>query len=286
MQTGDEVMIENTKAIFTQLSRIDFNHIDRTDRQQVFMEPLEVVATAIQMKPASVFGQSGYNAHFLCQLENFSEQNRLHTIRTPEISVGTQLLFLKSPRIPPSVLAGAVGGSQISGHDESTGNLLWIFASPPSAFQSKIRAAASGNESLGTLLGYPDCCTNNYLCLEEKLFVTSLDFYTSQCDARTDTDISRLLLTDQPLTGAHAVKESEIIHELRLQQAHSIGQFPFIHFIACGECMRHVDSPAGRLNKSMSDLAISLSKTFARKFTDYAKNYFEDFENYDSRRRL
>jgi hypothetical protein len=268
-------MMDRAKALFAQLSRVNFNHAARTDPQQTFMEPLEIVATGLAIRPAAVFGQSAYNNHFLRQLENFAEQNQIHTCRTHAFPVDSELLTLPGLRISRGIMLGIVKALMEESMSRAKEGVLWLYSAPESQIQ--ILKGVEGNAVLGTLLGYPSCCVNYYLGLEATLLQIEFDFYAQKHGARTDDEVLRLRQRNLPPSGDHAQALEAGRYRIQRQQALSIRDFPFNHFIACDECLNNPESPAALLNKAMSDLASNLNQTFARKFTDYARTYFAAF---------
>jgi hypothetical protein len=261
--------------MFSELSSVNFNHAGRDDSQQVFMERLEIVAVEMGLKPAFAAGQSGYNAGFNRGLEKFGIAHGFRAIRTPSASVFTQLLALDTHQIPRSFLEETTVRFRQSPSAKNR-EAIWLFKD--AEIERKILLCVEGNFRMGDVFGYPTCCTDDYLRLEARKIEIELDHYRCVHAAKSNSDFLRLYENNVEITGQHAVEVEKIGNSIMKQQAISIKQFPFVHFIACPNCVDSSHSAAFQLNAKMETLAGGLNKTFARKFTHYAAEYFKMFQ--------
>ena len=136
----------------------------------------------------------------------------------------------------------------------------------------------AGQIPMGDVLGYPRCCTDEYLNLEVQRMDTELDYFRQHHGAKTESDLVTLYQNDTEIIGSHRERIEDVCNTMTTRQANSIKHFPFVHFIACPRCLDQPESPAAQLNQKMAELASDLSKTFARKFTTYAEHYFHIFQ--------
>jgi hypothetical protein len=259
--------------VFSELSKVNFNHRSRDDSQQVIMEPLEIVAAAAGLKPAFVAGQSGYNERFNRDLSRFAQANEFHARQTTAVPVHTQLMCFPSHALSISLLEGMARDAQKPHSDRE---LIWLFRDLGT--EQKITLCVEGKIPMGEVLGYPACCTYEYLAYEAKRTECEVDYYRRHYKVQSDYDILRLYISGAQITGNDREKIKKLCDAMCLHQALSIKQFPFVHFIACRSCMNTPQSPAACLNQKMSELAMMLSKTFARKFVHYATQYSKLFE--------
>jgi hypothetical protein len=154
--------------------------------------------------------------------------------------------------------------------------VLWLFTGQKTEID--IHSAVAGNSSVGELLGYPKCCTDGYLQLQANLIENDMASYSKYHGAKDDDDFISCYRAMRPLGEGFDVQLGAIRNEIQSRQALTIKQYPFVHFIACRECLKSPHSPASTQDAEMSELAHFLSPTFARKFKAYADYYFSHFQ--------
>jgi hypothetical protein len=272
--TLSEAQIKKAENVFSALGRIDFNHKNRKDRQQNFLEPLELVATAIGIKRSFCAGLSSYDERFCGMLQTFAEKNELLSTRSPSVDVQLQLRALPGHKISHAFLTRF--SNMLATEQDRKMRILWIYTDQKTGID--VQAAVLGNISVGELLGYPKCCTNGYLQLEAHLIDTEMKFYSKHYRAESDDDQISCYRAQRLIEGDFVDRLDAIKDEIRSRQALSIKLYPFIHFIACRECMKSPQSPASLQNIEMSELAEALNPTFARKFRAYADDYYNLFQ--------
>ena len=144
--------------------------------------------------------------------------------------------------------------------------------------EQSIRPCADGQLRMGDILGYPRCCTEEYLRLEAKRVETELECFQKEHGARTESDLVRLYQDETEPSGEYRETINAICRTMTAQQAYSIKTFPFLHFTACRTCLQTTNCLASELNQKQAQLAHDLSRTFARKFIEYADDYFDQFQ--------
>jgi hypothetical protein len=132
---------------------------------------------------------------------------------------------------------------------------------------------------LGDVLGYPRCCTTDYLNLEAQIVTAVHSSLFEDHGAATEADALDLYRKEPPPGPRYAARITKVAQVIQTHQAHTIRAFPFVHFIACKCCLDTPKSPASEMNSLMEELAYSLDTQFARAFKSYAKAYLESFEN-------
>ena len=266
--------IKRATDVFRILASVEFNHKKRTDPQQNFMEPLEVVSVAVGLKPSFCAGLSDYHEPFCKNLIKISGNIGLQFARTPTSEIRVQLKAFAGHNISLQLLS-RFAELLLTKEDKRT-QLLWLYLDH--GLKTRIVDAASGKISLGETLGYPKCCTDAYLQNEADLMETEMEFYSKNFGAKTDDDFIALYKKSAPIEGKFMVKLQTVRDEITTRQAWSINKHPFVHFISCGRCLDDPNSPAALLNNEMRELAHAMNSTFARKFTSYADSYFSMFQ--------
>ena len=131
--------------------------------------------------------------------------------------------------------------------------VLWIFGD--GRLEPGIRSAVAGERSVGTLLGYPECCVafhdEGILALVEAF----VEGRARQHGARSLADFIRLTESD-----AKVLLDTRAAEEQMIRSARALS---FAQFVACPNCLTSPESPALSLNRQFGELARRVSPRFA-----------------------
>jgi hypothetical protein len=221
-------------------------HENLTDR-------LEIVAVAADLKPAHVNGQGLRSESLLVTLEEIGPRHGLRGLRTEAIGFYCH----RRPRFAEEVLTWHVEHSRrksLVAHPW----VLWLYKDP--SIQPAIVAAVAGTASVAAALGYPECCVVRETETNLRFFEEMVSALQQQHGASSSSEIIRLLEADTKVTSPEIVA---IFRQKMMESTQTKLRYPLLQLVACPPCLDSAESPAGRLNAKMRDLAVAVHPPLA-----------------------
>jgi hypothetical protein len=254
MKKNTQALSDAIRLLFQELRTVPLNPHLRNSAHENMLDVLEICAVAYGRKRAHLNGQGTCDPASFEAFISVAHRHGLRTKITDCLTSGGR--SQEERKLGPLVQAKL---DEISAASKPPHGVLWIYDA--SADELLIDQAAAGdNKALRVLLGYPSCCVDfheaEYLRYKDD-FLNSLK---KQYGATTAGDVVALLSKNVPVVTGH-----EPFSPAR-------SKFPYIGHTPCPACVnKDSQSPTGKLNLAMRELAFFLDRDFGRSVWEAAR---------------
>jgi len=146
----------------------------------------------------------------------------------------------------------------IEDHRKTRNRLLWVYTDE--ADRQSIQTCLANEETIGTVLGYPECCVKRETERKRNMAVAFLRAIVDTVG--TDPKKVRTALRDD--------LKVEVPNEIMADpnRFRTDQRYPFLLHTACDLCLQDDRSPSSRMNADNEALALDLDPEFQRSVSD------------------
>lgn len=243
-----KVIDNRVRGLFEDLRRLRFDTDGFRPEPVNLGDVLEVIAVAVGLKPAHLNGQAFRSAMLFNDLEHLAARYDFVTLRTKSV----RHHYPRMPRYDQAIYRCL--NDEREQARQAVPDVLWVYSDP--SLGGIILDTVAGDRDVSKVLGYPECCVRSdaeYGTCYSELYIEALG---RTHRAKNVEDYIRLLDEDPEVPVD--------LSRLDNTTGESNKTFPYVQFNACRACINSHGSPAAKINRSMRDLAFSLSEIFGR----------------------
>jgi hypothetical protein len=239
------------RRLFEELREIGFDLREKESHHENLTDILEILAVAAGLKPAHLNGQGFRSETLLVDLERVADHWSLFHTRTAGI------VHHRPRALRCDVAIAEWKRAQQISEAHRAPSLLWIYQRPE--LSEAIGRLVRGEEGSAVVLGYPQCCV---LASGEKDLLLFEEYVRALVRAGSPQSPDQIIRQIEADAGVMDQKISAIFSDAMGRVTKTRGIYPFVSYTACGACLASPLSPTARLNRSMKDLALSMSAEF------------------------